>query len=354
MVDTKTIEIQKTSKSRINEVDFDNIPFGRVFSDHMFTLDYQDGNWQTGKIMPYQSITMSPASSALHYGQAIFEGMKAEIDANGNPVMFRPEKNIERFNISAERLSMPPVPENLFLEGLKELLALDRQWIPTNEGSSLYIRPFMFATDPYIGVKPSQSYTFIIFTCPVGPYYAGDVNVYIENKYSRSCDGGVGFAKAAGNYAAALYPATLVAEKGYNQILWTDSNEHKYVQEIGTMNVVFMIDGKAITPNLDGNILNGVTRRSVLQLIKDEGVTVEERPITVDEIIEASKNGTLQDCFGTGTAAVITHINKLGHDTFEHQFPPISERTLSNRVKAKLVAIKRKEVEDTYGWTVTV
>jgi len=343
--------LKKVESSKLGDVDFDNLPFGRVFSDHMLVMEYKDGEWDEGIIQPYEALQITPAMMTLHYGQAIFEGMKAEKNAEGNVLMFRPELNIARFNRSAERLCMPEVPEAIFLEKLRELLALDCDWIPTKEGYALYIRPFMFGSDPYIGVKPSKSYKFIIFTCPVGPYYANPVNVYIEDKYARAVDGGTGFTKAAGNYGGALYPAQLAQEKGFDQVLWTDAVEHKYVQEIGTMNVFFVINDVVITPELNDCILPGTTRQSVIELFKDQGITVEERPIAVAEIFEAAKNGTLQDCFGSGTAAAIIPIASLGTNEEKVVLPEAAERRYWSQMKQRLMGIKKGEVADKFNWT---
>ncbi len=342
--------LKKIAKSKLSDVDFDNLPFGRVFSDHMLVMTYENGQWDEGIIQPYEALSITPAMMTLHYGQAIFEGMKANKDADGNVLMFRPELNVRRFNKSAERMCMPTVPEDVFLEKLQELLYLDSDWIPRDEGAALYIRPFMFGSDPYIGVKPSKTFHFIIFTCPVGPYYANPVSVYVEDHYVRAVDGGTGFTKAAGNYGGALYPAKLAQEKGYDQVLWTDANEHKYVQEIGTMNVFFVIDDVVITPDLNDCILPGTTRQSVIELFKDQGVKVEERPLSIDEIFEAHKNGKLQDCFGSGTAAAIIPIKSLGTNTEKIELPPVEERTYSKQMKERLIGMKLGKVEDKFNW----
>lgn len=349
------IKITKTQNSKLSEVDFHNIPFGRVFSDHMFVIDYTDGAWQQPEIKPYGGMDISPACSALHYGQAIFEGMKANLDANtGDVLLFRPEENAKRLNRSAVRMGMPELPVETFMEGLKALLRLDRDWVPNVEDTALYIRPFMFANDNFIGVKKSNNYRFIIFTCPVGAYYSKPVSVWIEKDFKRAFPGGTGAAKAAGNYAATLYPASLVNEKGYDQILWTDGFESKYVEEIGTMNVFFVMDGKVVTPELDGTILEGITRESVLQLMRDEGIEVEERKLSVDEILAAHKNNTLQEVSGVGTAATITHIASLGCEDVHYDLPPISERKISAKIREQLVNIKLGIEEDKYGWIVRV
>ncbi len=354
MVLTTNTKVIKTDKSRISEVDFDNIPFGRVFSDHMLIMEYKDGAWDQGTIRPFEKLRMSPASMVLHYGQAIFEGMKAEKGQDGEIYLFRPELNIQRLNKSAVRMAMPEIPEQVFLDKLRELIAIDKDWVPTKEGYSLYLRPFMIASDEFIGVKPSQTYKFIIFTCPSGPYYSKPVNVYIETKYSRAAAGGTGFAKAAGNYAASLRPAQIAGPKGFDQILWTDSVEHKYVQEIGTMNVFFVFGETIVTPELNDCILPGTTRQTLIEMMKAEGLKVEERPITTDEIFEAHEKGILNDCFGCGTAAVIIPIASIGNDEKTVQLPPVEKRTISAKFKKQLVDIKRGLAEDKFNWLVKV
>ena len=307
------ISINPVQNSRINTVDFNNLPFGREFSDHMFICDYKQGEWTSPRIVPTQNISIHPSTTALHYGQAIFEGMKAYKLEGGTPALFRPTKNIDRFNISAERMAMPAFPADLFLEALEELINLDKKWIPDQEGNSLYIRPFMFASDEYVGIKPADNFKFIIFTSPVGAYYPLPVSVWVTEDYCRAFPGGVGFAKAAGNYGATLNPVIKAKELGFDQILWLDGIERKYVQEIGTMNVFFIINDTLLTPGLEqGTILNGVTRDSTIQLARDMGYAVEERDISIDEILEAHQNGFLQDAFGTGTAATISHISAIG------------------------------------------
>ena len=312
MLDTLEIKTQKTPKSRLQEIDFDNLIFGRIFSDHMFTAEYQDNTWKELLIQPYENLSLSPAVMALHYGQSIFEGMKAYRTIENDIVLFRPHENWKRMNVSAERMCMAELPEEVFIGGLQNLLTLDKDWVP-NLPNTLYVRPFMFASDEYIGVKPSDNYKFIIFTCPVGVYYTGAVKVKIEQHYVRAAAGGVGFAKTAGNYAASLYAARKAQQEGYHQLIWTDSKEHKYVEESGTMNLIFVIDGKVVTAPTDDTILHGITRKSVLELAKDWGYVVEERPISVDEIIEASHNNTLQEAFGVGTAAVVTPIETIAY-----------------------------------------
>lgn len=345
------IRIEKNTLSKINEVDFNNIPFGRVFSDHMFIVDYKDGEWNDPRIVPFGQIPMHPSMSAIHYGQAIFEGLKAYKDKEGNVQIFRPEKNFERLNLSAERMAMPLLPEDLFTSAINELLTIDKDWVPNTEGASLYIRPFMFATDEYVGIKASDNYKFVIFTCPVQAYYSQPVKVKIAEKFVRAFPGGTGRAKAAGNYAGTLYPVNLVKKQGYDQILWVDGIEFKYLQEIGTMNVFVQIEDTIITPSLDqGTILEGITRSSVIQLLKDWGIKVEERKISVDEVLEAYRNGKLKDAFGSGTAATISHISEIGYKDQSLKLAPIEERNISNRLKEELNNIKLSLTEDRHNW----
>lgn len=350
MTETIEIDIRKVDKSRISEVDFDNIPFGKVYSDHMFVADFKDGKWQNLRIEPYKPLSLSPASSVIHYGQSIFEGLKAYKDKDGNPVIFRPDKNIERMNISAERMCIPHIPEEMFMEAMQQLLELDQDWIPNRKGTALYIRPVAFATDDYIGIRPSSNYKFMIFTCPVGSYYAEPVKVKIEKKYTRSAAGGTGYAKAAGNYAGSLYPAKLAQEKGYHQLVWTDHKEHAYIEESGTMNIMFVIGDKLITPATGDTILKGITRDSVLTLARDWGMNVEERKVSVAEVVEALENGTLKEAFGVGTAATIAHIALIGHEEKDYTLPPVEEREFSNKVLDTLDKIKSGEEADKYGW----
>ncbi len=352
--ETLKIKVQQAPKSRITELDYQNIEFGKIISDHMFVVDFKNGEWQEPQIMPYGPMQMSPAISALHYGQALFEGMKAYRNPEKEIVLFRPLDNHKRLNISAKRLCMPTLPEEIFMEGLTTLLKLDAKWVPPTAGCSLYIRPFMFATDEFIGVRPSANYRFVIFTCPVGAYYGQPVKVKVEQQYVRSVEGGAGYAKAAGNYAAALYPAKLAQDQGYHQLIWTDAVEHKYIEESGTMNIMFVIDGKLITPAVSTSILSGITRDSVLTLARDWGMTVEERKVSVDEVIAAHNNGTLTEAFGTGTAATIAPIATIGYQGQNYELPPSETREFSNRVATELDKIRTGQMPDPYGWVVKV
>ncbi|WP_161888812.1 branched-chain amino acid aminotransferase [Pontibacter russatus] len=349
-VDTLTIPTQRVAKSRISEVDFDNLQFGKTFSDHMFVVDYKGGAWQNPQVLPYGDMALSPATSSLHYGQAIFEGMKAYKDEHGDLLLFRPQANLQRLNKSAERLCMPELPEELFMQGLEQLLRVDAGWVPTKEGSSLYIRPLMFATDNFIGVRPSLTYRFLIITCPVGKYYDKPVKVAVEQQYVRSAEGGAGYAKAAGNYAASLLPSRKMQEKGYDQLIWTDAKEHKYVEESGTMNVMFVIDDVLVTPSLSTSILHGVTRDSVLTVARDLGYKVEERKVAVDEVIAAQQAGKLTEAFGTGTAAIISQIALIHHNGQDYELPPVETRKISNSIGAALDKIRTGQVPDTHNW----
>ena len=349
------IKVNRTQTSRISDVDWDNLPFGKVFSDHMLVMEYANGAWQTPEISEFQNLQMHPASSVLHYGQTIFEGMKASKTAEGDILVFRPEMNAKRFVESCERMCMPVLSEELFIECIRKVLEVDKEWVPNREGYSLYIRPFIIATDEYIGIKPSDTYKFIIFTCPVGAYYSEPVNVKIEEYYTRAAIGGVGRAKTAGNYAASLYPAKKGLEQGYHQLLWTDGQEHAYIEESGTMNVCFVIDDILITPSEDSDtILRGVTKRSVVELAQSWGVKVEERKVSVKEIVEAARTGKLQDAFGAGTAATIAHIAKIGYREEQFNLPAIAERQLSNRIKEELNGIKSGTKPDPMNWCLRI
>ena len=349
------IRITKTQNSRLSEIDFNNIPFGRVFSDHMFVVDYNEGEWKNPKIVPFGHFSIHPAAMALHYGQAIFEGMKASKSIDGTPLFLRPEMHAHRINASARRMCMPEIPEDLFVEALHALVALDSAWIPPQEGSALYIRPYMFANDEFIGVKPSQNYKFIIFTGPVGPYYPKPVSLIAEEEYVRcAVRGGTGDAKVAGNYAASLLPARKANEKGYDQVMWLDSDEFKYVQEVGTMNIFFVIDGEVVTPELNGGILPGITRDSIITILRDKGYTVTERAISVDELIEAHDAGKLQEVFGTGTAAVVAHVSNMSVRGRDLELPAMEDRKVGALAKREIDGLRAGTIADTHNWIIPV
>jgi branched-chain amino acid aminotransferase len=353
--DTPTFKITKIENSKLTQVDWDNLPFGKVFSDHMLVMEYADEKWHQPEILPFGNLNLHPATSAIHYGQSIFEGMKANRMDNGELIVFRPDMNAKRFVESCERMCMPVIPEDLFVELVRKMVEIEGDWVPKEEGFSLYIRPFIFATDEFIGIRPSETYKFVIFTCPVGAYYSQPVNIKVEEHYTRAAAGGVGRAKTAGNYAASLYPAKIGQADGFHQLLWTDAKEHKYVEESGTMNVCFLINDVLITPSEDQDtILRGVVKRSVVDLANLWGFPVEERRITVEEVIDAARNGKLQDAFGAGTAATIAHVAKLGYRDEVFELPAIETRSFSNKVKSYLDDLKAGKVADELGWLLKV
>lgn len=350
MTDTMDIKITKAEHSKLNDMSLENVPFGKYFTDHMLEADFENGEWKNIEIKPYQPLLIAPSNAALHYGQAIFEGIKAYKDEEGNAFIFRPQDNFKRFNISAERMQMPTIPEEIFIEGMRKLIEMDKSWIPSLPNHSLYIRPFMFASDEVIGVKASDNYKFIIILSPTGPYYAAPMRIYVEEKYVRAAEGGVGFAKAAGNYGGAMYVTAQAKKKGFDQVLWMDAKEHKYVQECGVMNVFFIVGNKALTPGLnEGTILAGVTRDTVITMLKEIGLTVEERPVSIDEIMEAYKAGTLKEVFGTGTAATVAIIKELQYKDYTMQFD-LSNLTITTEVKKRVDAIRCGQAPDKYGW----
>ena len=346
------LTIKKTTVSKLADLDFNTIPLGTTFTDHMFICDYEDGRWQNPRIEPLALIPTHPAAMALHYGQAIFEGMKATKHVNGNALLFRPELNAARLNQSAARMGMPDFPEELFVLGLKELVNLEQGWIPPQKGSALYLRPFMYADEAFIGMRASNKYKFIIMASPAGPLFSKPIKLYAETTYIRAIEGGTGEAKAAGNYAAAIRPTELAKAKGYDQVLWLDGKDYNYIQEVGTMNIFFKINGEFITPSLDGAILHGITRKSVIELLREEGYQVHERPITIKEIIEAAAQGTLEEAFGTGTAVGIAMISDIG---YKDQTIRVSEdHKIGNFVLDRLNDIRSGEYNDFNNWMVTV
>jgi branched-chain amino acid aminotransferase len=350
MVASMEISVTKSTSSRLKEMNLENIPFGKHFTDHMLEADFADGEWKNVQIRPYQPLQIAPSNAALHYGQSIFEGIKAYKNAEGDAFIFRPYDNFRRFNISAQRMQMPEIPEEIFIEGMRQLIELDKAWIPDFKDHSLYIRPFMFASDEVIGVKPSDQYKFMVILSPTGPYYAAPMRIYVEEQYVRAVPGGVGYAKAAGNYGASMFATAEAKKKGYDQVLWTDAFEHKYVQECGTMNVFFIINDTAITPDLEnGTILDGVTRASVITVLKEMGFKVEERPLSIDDIIDAYGAGVLHEVFGTGTAATISFIKELRYKDFVMNFHTDLWRS-APEVKRRLNAIRYGQEPDVYNW----
>ena len=350
MIAAADFNITRAERSKLNDINLENIPFGKFFTDHMLEVDYEDGEWKTVEIKPYQPLLIEPSMAALHYGQAIFEGIKAYKNAAGEASIFRPHDNFKRFNVSAERMQMPQVPEEIFMEGMRVLVDLDKNWIPNKDDHSLYIRPFMFSCDEMIGVRPSDKYKFMIILSPTGPYYSTPMRIYVEEQYVRAVPGGVGYAKAAGNYGAAMYATAEAKKKGYDQVLWTDAFEHKYVQECGTMNVFFIIGNTAITPDLGaGTILAGVTRDSAITILKDMGFNVEERSLSIDDVIDAYKAGILYEVFGTGTAATISLIKELGYKDFSMKFD-VDQWKAAPELKKRFNDIRYGRVPDTHGW----
>ena len=346
---TKDIIVEKVKTSKIDQVDFDNLAFGSVFTDHMLVCTYKDGAWETPKITPYQPITLDPSSKIFHYGQSIFEGMKAYKDKNDDVFLFRPLDNHKRFNISAERMCIPQIPEDYFMEGLNALVNLDKDFIPTKDGSSLYIRPFMFASGNGFHASPANEYKFIIACAPSGAYFSGKVKVLIEEKYSRSANGGVGYAKAGGNYAGQFYPTQLAVAKGYNQVIWTDDTNHEFIEEAGAMNIFVRINDTLLTGPTSDRILDGITRKSILEIAKDLGIKTEVRKITVKEVVEAAKDGSLKEMFGAGTAAVISPIAGFGYRDTDYDLPEL-ENSYGQLLKKTITDIQYNKSEDKFGW----
>jgi branched-chain amino acid aminotransferase len=350
MIAAQGIQVTRVERSKLNDIPLENIPFGKYFTDHMLEADFENGEWKNIEIKPYQPLLLSPSLAALHYGQAIFEGIKAYKTAQGNAAIFRPLENFRRFNSSAVRMQMPEVAEDVFMEGMRRLVELDQNWIPARRDHSLYIRPFMFSSDEMIGVRPSETYKFMIILSPTGPYYAAPMRIYVEEKYTRAAPGGIGFAKTAGNYGASMLATAEAKKKGYDQVLWTDAFEHKYVQEIGTMNVFFILGNTAITPDLsNGTILDGVTRSSAIVLLREMGLKVEERSITIDEIIDSHKQGLLTEVFGTGTAATISLIRELRYKDYVIEYD-VNNWKVSKELKQRMDDIREGRSEDKLGW----
>ncbi|WP_108801579.1 branched-chain amino acid aminotransferase [Aquimarina sp. Aq107] len=347
------IEITKINESKISQVDFENLAFGKVFTDHMFICDYVNGEWQTPKIVPYGPLTLDPSARVFHYGQAVFEGMKAYKDDQGDTFLFRPDENFKRINKSAERLAMPEFPEEYFFDGLNTLLKLDNEWIKSGFGNSLYIRPFVIATQPSVSASEADEYRFMIICSPAQSYYSGDVSVLVAEKFSRSASGGFGYAKAAGNYAGQFYPTKLAKEQGYQQIIWTDSNTHEYVEEAGTMNVFFRINDTLLTAPVSDRILDGITRKSLIALAEKQGYDVEVRPIKVSEVVDAFKNGSLKEIFGAGTAAVVSPVKAFGYKG-EHYELEKQENSYASHFKKALMDIQYNKAEDAFGWRTKV
>ncbi len=347
------IDIVQATSSKIENVDFENLTFGNIFTDHMLICDFKDGNWQNPVIKPYEPFLIDPSSKVFHYGQAIFEGMKAYKDENDDVWLFRPDENFKRFNASATRMAMPEVPENVFIDGLKKLLNIEKNWVKKGLGNSLYIRPFMIATGTGVVAAPSNHYRFMIILSPAKSYYSGEVKVIIAEHYSRAANGGIGAAKAAGNYSAQFYPTKLANEQGFQQIIWTDDATHTKLEEAGTMNVFFRINDTLFTAPTSERILDGVTRKSIIKLAEHLGINVEVRSVLVWELIEAAKNGTLKEIFGAGTAAVINPIVGFSYKNEYFELPKL-EKSMALQLKQKLTNIQYKNEEDIFNWTVKI
>ena len=345
------MKIEKVNKSNISNIDFDNLNFGSVFTDHMFMCSFKNGEWSNPEIKPYQPISISPSARVFHYGQACFEGMKAFKDRSNKVWLFRPKDNYDRIVQSSKRLAMPIISKKLFMEALHKLIDLDKDWIKPGIGNSLYIRPFIFADQPSVNATEANQFKFIIICAPADTYYTGEVRVKIEKSFSRAAKGGVGYAKAAGNYAAQFYPTLLARKQGFQQIIWTDSSDHKYVEESGTMNLFFRIGDTLLTAPTSDSILDGITRKSLIEIAENEGIKVQVRPIKVVEIIEAQKNGQLKEIFGSGTAVVVMPIIGFGYDNKKYELPKI-QNPFSTFFKKKLNDIQYNISEDTYGWRV--
>ena len=352
------IRIEKTTAPKAKPQDESKLGFGKIFTDHMFVMNYETGKgWHDPRVIPYQSLSLDPSAMVFHYGQEMFEGLKAYRTDDGKVLMFRPNKNIERANNTNKRICIPEIPEEDFLQAMQAVVNVDKDWIPTAPGTSLYIRPFIIATDPFLGVRPSDTYLFIVILSPVGAYYASGLNpvkIWIEDEYVRAVKGGIGEAKTGGNYVASLKAQMKAHDEGYSQVLWLDGVERKYIEEVGAMNIFFKISGKVVTPMLNGSILPGVTRASCIELCKTWGYEVEERRISVDELVEAARTGALEECWGSGTAAVISPVGTLrfGDEVMEIGGGVIGK--LSQKLYDTVTGIQTGKVEDTFGWTVEV
>lgn len=342
--------VEKVKTSKIHDVDFDQLSFGSIYTDHMLVCQYTNGAWQAPRIVPYQPISLEPSAKIFHYGQSIFEGMRAYKDTEKGVWLFRPLENFKRLNKSAERLAIPELPQTHFMEGLTALLQVEQDWIPTTPGSSLYVRPFIFASGTGLQASPSNAYTFMIVCTPsAGAYYTGNVRVCIEEKYSRAANGGVGYTKAGGNYAGQFYPTQLAAQKGYQQVIWTDDNTHEFIEEAGTMNIFIRINDTLLTTPTDDRILDGITRKSILELAKDEGITTEIRKISVQEVVEAAQKGTLKEMFGSGTAAVVSPIVAFGYRGTDYSLPKLN-RSYASLLKQRITDIQNNRAEDKFEW----
>jgi branched-chain amino acid aminotransferase len=348
------IPVKRVQRSALLDADFSNLDFGRYVSDHMLVCDYNHGEWQSPVIVPYTNLSLSPSTLALHYGQTVFEGMKAFAMENGQVNIFRMERHYERFCRSLDRMCMAIPPKEIFVEGLAQLVDTDRAWVPKQKGAALYLRPFVFASEARFGVKISEQYRFIIFTGPVPELYSNPIKVKVETYYVRASKGGTGFAKCGGNYGASYYPTKLAREEGYDQVLWTDSRENKFIEESGMMNVMFVINNKIVTPPLSDSILDGVTRDSLLQLAGRMGYETEERRISIDELKQSFLDHSLTEAFGAGTAAVVAPIKTINIEGEEYHLPAYTDNTIHVNIKNKLNAIRNGSEEDTDNWNYVV
>lgn len=354
------IEIRKAKQSKVNEVDFEALEFGKYTSDHMLVCDYANGEWQQPLILPFANLSLNPATLALHYGQTVFEGMKAfRMSAGpggqeGRINIFRIERHYERFVRSLDRMCMAAPPAEIFTEGLMKLVELDRAWVPKQTGAALYLRPFMYASEAKFGIKISEQFRFVIFTGPVPELFAKPIKVKVETNYVRAARGGTGFAKCGGNYGAAYYPTKLAREQGYDQVLWTDARDNKFIEESGSMNVMFVLDNKLVTPSLSDSILDGVTRDSLLALANELGYQTEERPVSMEELETAFRNRTITEAFGAGTAAVVAPIETISINGIDHHLPPYDAESIHRKIKDKLTRIRTGLEEDMFGWNCIV
>ena len=344
------IKLSKVKSSKISKVDFSDLGFCKYYTDHMFVCEYENNDWKNFRIIPFQDLNLSPACTTLHYGQTIFEGLKAYKNEKDEILIFRPDKNAKRFNSSAERMCMPSLPEKYFINSIEELLKIEKDWVPKGEENSLYIRPLMFAIDPYIGIKPADKYLFIIICGLAGGYYSEPVNVKIETEYTRAVKGGVGYAKTAANYAAALYPAVQAQKEGFHQLIWTDGKEHNFVEESGTMNLFFVIDNKLITPPLGDTVLDGVTRDSIISVCPELDIDIEIRKVSIKEIIDALGNGSMTEAFGAGTAATIAPIKTIAFKSKKYNLPKNNKLTFSKKILDYLNNLKFGKIDDKFDW----
>ncbi len=354
MTTAPSLSVQKTTRSRIPETDFNNLEFGKYISDHMVMADWAKGAWSEPTILPFGELKMTPAILALHYGQAVFEGMKAFRTVDGSINIFRTQRHHERLNRSLERMCMPEIPYDMFLQSLHALVELDKNWVPKAEGSALYIRPVVFASESRLGVKVADQYKFVVLTSPVAPYYNKPFRLKVEGQYTRTAEGGTGYAKCAGNYGGAFYPTQLARKEGFDQVLWTDHKEHKYIDEVGMMNVMFVLNGKLITPKLSTAILDGITRDSIITMAREEGITVEERRISIDDLEEGFKNKTLTEAFGCGTAAVVAPVAVINIRGNDYTLPPVDATSIQLRMKKHLLDIRTGAAPDRHGWNYLV